>query len=662
MNKVKFFLFAAVAMFATSCATDSVDEPQATDVAATTSAKIINTSANAMNGELLIYVDEETVEALNGAECATRTGVSELDAIAQSIGASSVEQLFNMKMNAERKKEMGLDRWFIVTFPEDVNLDVAAKQLASVPAINAVQFNTLVSKPDVQMAGYANPTKFENTRASEYPFDDPMFTGQWHYHNTAQPGVSDKIIAGSDINLLRAWEYTTGRNDIIVAVLDEGIDYTHADLKDNIWTNDAELNGVEGVDDDNNGYVDDIYGWNFALNSPLLSWSRDGDVGHATHVGGTIAAVNNNGIGVAGVAGGSGKNDGVRLMSCQIFSGEDAATVAQTGRAIEYAADNGACLANNSWGVPAAEGPRSDSEFMSYCAAEFDAYAYFAKTKNCAALDGGLAIFAAGNDSYTHASYPGAYNEYISVTALACDGFPTWYTNYGPGANVATYGGEIEFGNDDPSQVLSTVPKSLYGYEYGYMQGTSMACPHATGMAALALSYALDNNLTFSLSEFKTRFLSSVVDINSKLTGQREYVYGWMKLDNYKNNMGTGSLDAYLLLMNMRGEVCLPAVVGEEVEIRVADYLGTGEGYLTLLREVEISDADMARLGITSKPDIFNGKLCIKCTKPGCGRIKLAFVAGGSSVGGGESMGGMRIEKEFAIIARSANDESMGWL
>lgn len=138
--------------------------------------------------------------------------------------------------------------------------------------------------------------------------------------------------------------------------------YTHPDLAANMWTNPKE--SENGNDDDGNGYVDDIHGYNFVENGPItwdkavigIDGSNNGDSGHGTHVAGTIAAVNNNGIGVAGVAGGSGKNDGVRLMSCQIFSGGKSAADAATARAVKYAADNGACIIQCSYGYSNASG------------------------------------------------------------------------------------------------------------------------------------------------------------------------------------------------------------------------------------------------------------------------------------------------------------------
>ena len=122
-------------------------------------------------------------------------------------------------------------------------------------------------------------------------------------------------MAGADINLFDAWNVTTGNPEVVVAIIDGGVDYSHEDLARNMFVNQAELNGIDGVDDDGNGYVDDIYGFNFCTNTGAVYPHS-----HGTHVAGTVAAVNNNGIGVAGVAGGDGSaNSGVRMISCQAF-------------------------------------------------------------------------------------------------------------------------------------------------------------------------------------------------------------------------------------------------------------------------------------------------------------------------------------------------------
>ena len=129
------------------------------------------------------------------------------------------------------------------------------------------------------------------------------------------------IKAGCDINLEPAWELCTGDPSIIVAVMDQGVMYGHEDLAANMWVNEAEKNGQRGVDDDGNGngYVDDIYGYNFAKGEGQISYWDAGNEGHGTHVAGIIAAVNNNGIGVCGIAGGSGNNDGVKIMCVQMI-------------------------------------------------------------------------------------------------------------------------------------------------------------------------------------------------------------------------------------------------------------------------------------------------------------------------------------------------------
>lgn len=149
---------------------------------------------------------------------------------------------------------------------------------------------------------------------------------------------------------------------MVVAIVDQGVKYTHPDLAANMWINTQEKNGATGADDDGNGYIDDIYGYNFVTRG-AVSWDREvwvggenkGDSGHGTHVAGTVAAVNNNGVGVCGVAGGTGRNDGVKLMSCQIFSGNDATSGAITtsAEAIKYAADNGAAIIQCSFGSKA---------------------------------------------------------------------------------------------------------------------------------------------------------------------------------------------------------------------------------------------------------------------------------------------------------------------
>ena len=159
-----------------------------------------------------------------------------------------------------------------------------------------------------------------------------------------------------------AWKLAAGDPSLTVAIVDQGIKYSHPDLAANMWINKAEQSGTTGRDDDGNGYADDVNGYNFALGTSRLTWDVEayddkgknvGDSGHGTHVAGTVAAVSNNGVGVSGIAGGTGRNDGVKLMSCQIFSGGEGGSAAVSAEAIKYAADNGASILQCSWGYPA---------------------------------------------------------------------------------------------------------------------------------------------------------------------------------------------------------------------------------------------------------------------------------------------------------------------
>ena len=646
MNKTKVFLLALAGLFAVSCATNTVDESATVDANAMVAKKFVNTSDDAVEGELIIYVDDKAAERMLAAECATRSG-SAIDAIAAEIGATEIKPVFNLNINGDVKRARGMHRWFTVVFPESVNLEFAAQSLAAVESVERVQFATKIIAPTSKITE-VDPSQFAQTRSEELPYDDPMLSKQWHYRNLGLSETYPNAKAGADVNLFPAWEITAGRNDVIVAVVDEGVCYTHADLKDNMWVNEAEANGAEGVDDDNNGYVDDVHGYNFAHNG-RVTWTRSGDQGHGTHVAGTVAAVNNNGIGVSGVAGGTGNGDGVRIMSCQILSGGKDAGAGGTAKAVEYAADMGACILQNSWGFEAGQ-VANDSQFANgTTGVELEAFHYFMETKNSPALEGGIIIFAAGNDGKAVAGYPAAYNELIAVTAIAPDGLPTYYTCYDRGCNVAAPGGEYAPTTwAEPGCVLSTLPND----KYGYSQGTSMACPHVSGIAALAISYALDNNIVLTLPELKDIIVSSVNNLNPYLTGFKTNVAGGtLNLASYNNKMGTGLIDAYRVLMAVRGTKCIPIPVGEEVIINISSYIGDGTNDKIKMLESEISEEAIEALGIENIKWM-GGKLMLTCTKPGTALVTLKYVAGGTNAGGGQITGGMATEQEFAFVAR----------
>ena len=674
MNKGKILLIGLAGMLAAACATDTVDQPQATPEASYAK-KFVNTSSDAVQGKLLFFVEEGSVAQLEAAASATATGINQIDAVAAEIGATNISQVFNMKVNAELKRELGMHRWFSIEFSKDVDLDVAAKSLAAAANVQRIEFSSLLKAPVVEQPEIVELANVASTRAGEFP-NDPSFNMQWSLLNEGNRNVAEgaapsyddygkdgfispDVVKGEDIKAMQAWEYTKGNPDVIVAIVDNGVDYNHEDLKANILVNEAELNGTPGVDDDGNGYVDDIYGWNFYTNTPVITFGE----GHGTHVAGTVAAVSNNGIGVAGVAGGSGNGDGVRLLCCQTLSDDDTA-YGESGydsaaRALEYAADRGAVIANNSWG----NDPGlllNDSSFEASMSLRHVAFKYFMTKKNHRALDGGILIFAAGNEKAPMAGYPGAYNEYISVTALGPDGLPAYYTNYGPGCNIAAPGGEYfvnQFGHAMRTGcVLSTLP----GNKYGYMQGTSMATPHVTGVAALALSYADDLGKSYTVDQFKTMLLTAVNNLDYKLSGvEKQTMAGKLQLDSYVGKMGTGSIDAYRAMMAVRGISCVPVVAGKECVINLKSLMADGYTLPKTMEEIIVPNDVRERLGVKNET-IFGDNLIITCDNPGGGIISIVMIAGGDKLGGGSSMGGMRIEKEIALVVSGAFTEENG--
>ena len=267
------------------------------------------------------------------------TGVTQLDRVNQKVKAVSMKRLipYSPKFE-ERHKAAGLDLWYEIRFEDAGVTPMQAKNLyKTVPGIQIAEnvrpmkmvggetFRP-ISPDDIAKAAKAAATP---------PFNDPLLSQQWHYHNDGSlPGS----VVGADANVWEGWKTETGKSDVLVAIIDGGYQYDHPDLQQNVLVNEAELNGKPGVDDDGNGYIDDIYGYNFVINSADVSAHS-----HGTHVAGTVGAVNNNGVGVAGVAGGNG-NGGVKMISCQIFDNRSGADANYAG-ALIYAADMGASIA-----------------------------------------------------------------------------------------------------------------------------------------------------------------------------------------------------------------------------------------------------------------------------------------------------------------------------
>ncbi len=464
-----------------SCNTDQIIE---IDNVETQNVQSVVDDVNYEQGFVRILVSDDLA---NNIEYTTRSGIRSSKALAaedvvEKIKIRKLKRTFpHAGRFEERSRKAGLHLWYDVEFDGNVTVTEANMSLQSVRGVKFVEPRPVVARFwDDKVLQYVQETAQSVSKSEKNsPFNDPQLPDQWHYKNDGSLGSNYK--AGADVNVYGAWQYTTGTPDVVVAIIDGGIDYTHEDLAANMWINQSEKNGSSLVDDDGNGFKDDIYGYNFVSDIGKIVPHN-----HGTHVAGTVAAVSNNGKGVAGVAGGNGQSGtGVRLMSCQIFVNDDDPYASSGGRkgapAIKYAADNGAVICQNSWGYPTlAETPASDRAAIDY----FIQYAGVDENgRQTGAMRGGIVIFAAGNENRAAAA-PATYEKVVAVSSIGPDYRKAYYSNYGEWTDLAAPGGDVQaFGNK------GTVLSTLVGGKYGYMQGTSMACPHVSGVAALVLSY-----------------------------------------------------------------------------------------------------------------------------------------------------------------------------
>lgn len=483
-----------------------------------------------VEGVIRLKFDRETAEALNVTRTRSGrilTGNISFDELCERYDVTGMERLFADNGCAERTRKAGLDLWYTIRF--EGSAEQVAEDFGEIAGVNHVEIPRRITKVGGMSRKSGTPWRklmaLPKAAPSNYPFNDPLFGGQWPLYNDGT--INANAQAGADINVLPAWEKTAGRSDVIVAVVDEGVEYTHPDLAGNMWSG----IGKNFCDRDN----DDI------------TWGE----GHGTHVAGTIAAVSNNGIGISGIAGGTGGGNGAKIMSCEIFHPTDGhydANSNATADAIKYAADNGAVICQNSWGYAA--GALSYDQWSSADRATKEAIDYFIRYAGMSPdgetqtgpMAGGVVIFAAGNEYSRLASYPAAYDACISVASISCTYEAAWYTNYGSTVDICAPGGgdEANFVNlisYDEGYNLSTIPTNLqngdsfvYTYAngetetktidyvsstvgYGYMMGTSMACPHVSGVAALIVSQF--GAPGFTNEQLKEKLFSTARDIDS---------------------------------------------------------------------------------------------------------------------------------------------------
>ena len=464
------------------------------------------------------------------------SGDVRLDELAAGLGATEIRRVFRDGGRfEERHRRYGLHLWYDIRIADEVPVSRARAEMVSLPGVDVVEpvYRVRLAEahvvPDISDRLY-RPFSEGEARPEPAPFNDPELSRQWHYNND---GSIEGSVAGADINLFKAWrEIGAGRPEVVVAVIDGGIQYDHPDLAANMWTNEAEMNGTPGVDDDGNGYVDDIYGWNYYTDSGTITQHF-----HGTHVAGTVAAVNNNGIGVCGVAGGTGVGDGVRLMSCQNYdtdaNGQEVGSV--TEESFIYAADNGAVIAQCSWGYNGIETPLSMQRAIQYFIREAGTDENGVQT---GPMKGGVVCFSAGNSSYSHVGNPGDMEEVVGVTAMGPDYKKAGYSNYGSAADLFAPGGASSANPEDPKQVYSTYING----GYAYLWGTSMACPHVSGVAALIVSYYGVDTPGFTAERCREILLRSFRPVG-------EYVAG----EPYADGLGAGLVDASLILLENPG-------------------------------------------------------------------------------------------------------------
>ena len=659
--KKKFFYIAMVALVLTGCS-DSLSTIDSSEGKAD-----ITIPSDAEAGELLIKFAPEMSSILDQAQMsktrsgkATRSGIPSTDEVLDILGSYSFERVFPVDANTEaRTREAGLHLWYTVKFDKSTDLKAAAERLKQLGEVTKVQTNGRIKRAyntdskRIYLSDKALQQKATRAAASGEP-NDPGFAYQWHYRNLGAGNYGFENLndnqagaeAGCDVNAVEAWKTCVGDPSIIVAVLDEGVMYTHPDLAPNMWCNPGETSQGAKADGDGNGYEGDLHGYNFVEESGNITWSDANDSGHGTHVAGTIAAANNNGIGVSGVAGGDGTpNSGVKIMSCQIFSGQNSVTLAGEARAIKYAADNGAVILQCSWGYNSSEsselsgytpGPATEKEWAETYPLEKEALDYFINNAGSpnGVIDGGIAVFAAGNEYAGNPAFPGAYSKCVSVASLAADYTPACYTDFGSLVTLSAPGGDLEYygkigetedeywaeTGEQKGAVLSTLVKNGQP-AYGYMEGTSMACPHVSGVAALGLSYAVKQNRHYRAADFISLMKKSVKDLDSHYQNGATKTYYMnhttvgaspetIELSKYIGKMGAGLIDAAQLLNGIQNkelssEMKLPNMyVGIEktTSLNLAAYFaGQTEGYSCSVANTSVASATVDGKMLTVK-------------------------------------------------------------
>ncbi len=384
----------------------------------------------------------------------------------------------NTHVGAVVKKDFsndGLPGMQVVKVPQSKSVSEVISEYEKDPSVLYAEPNYYThNAPVISQKAESDPVRLDASSPS-----DPDFGLQWGLHNTGQSVGGYAGTSDADIDAPEAWDYSTGSNTVIVAVIDSGVDYNHPDLAANIWSNTDEIS-ANGIDDDHNGFIDDIRGWNFySGNNDPMDQNTFFDTYHGTHCAGIIGAMGNNGAGISGV------NWNVKIMPIRFSDADGSGTYSDAIQAITYANANGAHVISNSWGG------------SSYSQALKDAIDASPAVVVCAAGN-------EGNNTDQTPQYPSGYSSsnIISVAATDTNDNLASFSNYGPAS--------VDLGA--PGVYIWSTKKSS-GYQY--LEGTSMAAPFVSGVAALIKA----RNSSYTSAQIKSAILDHV-DKKPSLSGK----------------------------------------------------------------------------------------------------------------------------------------------